>query len=122
MSTAAAPARSDALSCAATVVTHAANPIAFNQEIVNSLLKQRQTTLGFDQVANRLPVKQPIGLRAGRPDCRPLARIQRAKLDAGMIDRARHGAAERIDFLGQMTLADSANRRIAGHDPDAVAP
>ena len=34
------------------------------------------------------------------------------------IDRSRHRAAQRIDFVGQVALADPADRRVAAHLPE----
>ena len=36
------------------------------------------------------------------------------------IGRARHGAAERVDLLDQMTLADAADRGVAAHLPQRL--
>lgn len=32
-----------------------------------------------------------------------------------MVDRCRHQAAERINFLNQMPFTNTANRRVTGH-------
>ena len=47
-----------------------------------------------------------------------LGRVQRAPLDAGAIGRTRHRAAQRVDFLDQVALADAADGRIAAHLPE----
>ena len=44
-----------------------------------------------------------------------LGAVEDAELDAGFVGRQRHRAAQRIDFLDQMALADAADRRVAAH-------
>ena len=84
-------------------------------QIRDLLLEQREIVLRFEPGSNRALVELPVGLRAGRAHRRPLARIERSKLDAGAISRERHRTAERVDFLDQMAFADAADRRIAAH-------
>jgi hypothetical protein len=86
-------------------------------------LEQRQVGLVFEARPNGLLVQQPIGLRPGRAYCRALAGIEDAKLDSGFVRRQRHGAAQCVDLLDEVSLADTADRRIARHLPqrfDAV--
>src|SRR3546814_7981402 len=45
--------------------------------------------------------------------CRSLRCVQDAELDAGTIRGVRHQAAEGVDLLDQVTLADAADRWIA---------
>ena len=65
-------------------------------------------------------VELAVGLRPSGAYRRPLAGIQGAQLDACLVRRDRHRAAERIDLLDQMTLADAADRRIAAHLPEGL--
>ena len=60
-------------------------------------------------------VELAVGLRARGAHRRTLARVQGAELDAGLVRRERHGAAQRIDLLDQMALADAADGRVAAH-------
>jgi hypothetical protein len=60
-------------------------------------------------------VELAIGLHARCADRRTLARIQRARLDCGRVRGARHQAAERIDLLDEVSLANAADGRIAAH-------
>ena len=39
-------------------------------------------------------------------------------MDAGPVGRARHRPAERVNFAGQVPLADTADGRVATHLPD----
>jgi hypothetical protein len=71
--------------------------------------------LRLEHAANRAPVELAIGLRARGSHGRPLAGIQGAELNAGLIGGARHCPAERVDFLDQVALADAADRGVAAH-------
>jgi hypothetical protein len=50
----------------------------------------------------------------------PFRGVEDAELDAGLVGGRRHRAAQRIDLLDQMPLADAADRRIAAHRPQRV--
>src|SRR5450631_1739154 len=93
----------------------AGDALTFEGEIVNRLLEQSQVGLVLEPRPDRLLVQKAVSLRARRAYSRPLARVQDAKLDAGFVGRQGHGAAQRVDFLDQMPLADTADRRIARH-------
>ena len=41
--------------------------------------------------------------------------VEDAELDAALVGGDRHRAAQRIDFLDQVALADAADRRVAAH-------
>src|SRR6202011_638072 len=92
---------------------HADHARALNHKIGRLLLEQRQIWLGLEHAANRLLVELPIGLRTRRAYRGTLAGIQGAKLDAGLVGRERHRAAQRVDLLRQVALADAADRRVA---------
>ena len=94
---------------------HAHHPIAFDLQIGRFLLEQRQIRLGLEHAADGALVELPVGLRTRGAHRRSLARVQGAKLDAGLIGGERHGAAQGIDLLDQMALADAADGRIAAH-------
>jgi hypothetical protein len=53
---------------------------------------------------------------------RALPTIQQPKLNAGMIRRTGHNTIQRINLANQMPLAQTTNRRIAGHHANAIAP
>ena len=93
--------------------------LAFDHEVVDGLLQDVELGLALDDCAYGLPVQGPIGLGAGRPHGRALARIERTKLDAGAIDCPRHGSTERVDLPRQVALANAANGRVAAHLPEA---
>ena len=89
-------------------------------EVGDLLLEEPQVRLRLEQPADGALVELAVGLRAGGAHRRSLAGIQGAKLDARLVRRQRHGAAERIDFLDQMALADAADGRVAAHLPERL--
>ena len=91
--------------------------VAIEGQVVDRLLEQREVGMVFEAGADRLLVEQPVGLRARRAHRRALAGIQYAELDAGLVGGERHRAAQRVDFLDEVALADPADRRIARHLP-----
>jgi hypothetical protein len=99
---------------------HATDTVALDAKVGDLGLEKTQVGLVLDDRANGFPVKRAIGLGAGCADRRSLAGVERAELDAGAIDRTRHGAAERVDFLDQVTFADAPDGRIAAHLPERL--
>src|SRR5690606_29135379 len=97
---------------------NAANAATLDDEVARLLLEEREIRFVLEPRTDRAPVQHAIGLRPRRAHRRALARIQRAELDAGLIDRSRHGAPERIDFAHEVALADAADRGIAAHRPE----
>ena len=91
------------------------NARTFQDQVFHRLLEDCEARLIFQQAANGLPVQLPVRLRTGGADGRALARIQGAELDAGPVDRSRHGAAQSVNFPRQVSLADAADGRIAAH-------
>ena len=79
-------------------------------------------TGGNQQILDRGPVERAIRLRAGAAHRRALAAVQDAELDAGPIDGAAHEAVQRVDLADQVPLGQAADRRVAGHGADRVAP
>ncbi len=60
-------------------------------------------------------VKHAISLGASGAYGRSLAAVENAELDAGEIRGRGHGAAQGIDLLDQMALADAADGGVAAH-------
>src|SRR5579864_7677210 len=83
-------------------------------------LDQRQIWLLPDERLHSQAIELAIGLRARSLDRRALAAIEHAKLDAGGVGDAAHQAVERVDFANQVALAETADRRVAGHDADCL--
>jgi hypothetical protein len=94
---------------------YASHPALLDYQIVDSRLEEPQIGLVFQTTTDGLPIKDPIRLRARGPDRWAFARIEDAELDAGLVGRCCHRTAERIDLLDQMSLANAADRWIAGH-------
>ena len=98
--------------------------VAVEGEIIDGLLEKRQIRRVLEARSDRLLVEDAIRLRPRCTHRRPLARVERPELDSGFIGGERHRAAEGVDLLDEMTLADPADRRIARHLPqrfDAVS-
>jgi hypothetical protein len=94
--------------------------IALDHQVVDRLLEQRQVRLVFQHAADRGLVQDAVGLGPGRAHRRPLAAVEDAELDAALVGRQRHRAAERVDLLDQMALADAADRGVAAHGPQRL--
>ena len=94
---------------------HAAHGVLVDDQVAGGLLEQRQVRLVFQHATNRGLVAHTIGLGTGCPYRGALAGVEHAKLDPAQVRRQSHGAAEGVDFLDQMTLADPADGGIAGH-------
>ena len=86
--------------------------VAFDHQVVDRLLEQRQVAAGFRGGGGSPPVEHAVGLRARRAHGRALARVEDAELDAGLVGRDGHRAAERVDLLDQVALADAADRAL----------
>ena len=99
---------------------NASDPVTFKEDVVHRLLEQRQIRLALETAADSLPVKQPIRLRARRPDRRPLGRVERTELDPRLVCRQGHRAPKRIHFLYQVAFSDPANGGVARHLPQCL--
>src|SRR5690606_33361439 len=89
--------------------------VGFDQQVVHRLLEDPQVRLVLQPMADGRPVEHPIPLGARGPYRGPLAGIEDPELDAGLVRRRRHGAAERVDLLDEMPLADATDRGVARH-------
>ena len=98
----------------------ARHAFAVHDEVRDLLLEDHEIGLSLEHPTDGPLVELAIGLRPRRADRRTLARVQGAKLDAGLVGRERHGTAERIDLLDQMPLADPADGGIAAHLPERL--
>ena len=72
----------------------------------------------FQGAANRSFVQNAICLGAGSTDSVSFTRIERAKLNAALIGGECHCTAQSVHLAHEMSLADTANRRIAAHLPE----
>ncbi len=63
----------------------------------------------------RVRIQFPVRLCARAAHCRTFTAVQHPELNAAQIRGAAHQAIQGIDFADQMSLAQAADRRIAGH-------
>ncbi len=94
--------------------------VALHHQIVHRLLEQPQIRLVLQHAANRRLVQNAVGLRARGAHRRALAAVQDAELDARLVGRQRHGAAQRVHLFHQMALANAANAGVAAHLPQCL--
>ena len=99
---------------------HAGDAAVLDDQVVHRLLEQLEVRLAFHHAADRRLVQRAVGLAAGGAHGRTLRRVQRAPLDAGAIRGVRHRAAQRVDLLDQVALADAADGGIAAHLADRL--
>ena len=94
---------------------HTLDLVLLDDQVVRRLLEYPQVRLVFQNLADRSLVQEAVGLGTGGTHGRALAAVEHAELDAALVGGQRHGAAEGIDFLDQMALADTADGRVAAH-------
>jgi hypothetical protein len=69
---------------------------------------------------HRFSVEFSINLCSRSLYRRAFSTVENSKLNSGSIGGSSHQSVERVDFPHQMSLAQTAYRGIARHDPDAV--
>ncbi len=99
---------------------HAGDPFARHQQVVHGLLEQGEIGLVFQGLAHEGLVEGTIGLGAGGAHRRPFAGIEGAELDARMVGGTGHDAAQGVDLLHQVALADAADGGVAAHLPQGL--
>ena len=90
------------------------NPILCQHRHDLSLL-QLQMFLKLQGVLHVLLIFPPVCLSPKGVDCRALAPVEHPVLDAAVICRHAHFAAQGVQLPNQVTLAGAADGRIAGH-------
>jgi hypothetical protein len=93
---------------------------ALDDEVGDFGFPEREVRLRLQQRTHRIPVERAIRLGTRRAHRRPLARVQRAELDAGTVGGDCHRAAHGVDLSHEMALADPADRGVAAHLADRV--
>ena len=83
-------------------------------------LLDAQVWLQLERVLHHGLILPPVGLRTQRVHGRALAAVEHPVLDAGLIGRARHLAAERVELAHKMSLARAADGGVAGHVADGI--
>ncbi|KAG0923213.1 hypothetical protein G6F31_019602 [Rhizopus arrhizus] len=94
-----------------------AHGVAFDDQVIDGGLEHGQVGLAFDDGADRHAVQVAVGLAAGGAHGRALGGVERAPLDAGPVGGMRHRAAQGVNLLDQVALADAADGRVAAHRP-----
>ena len=89
--------------------------VALQQQVIHRLLEEGQIGLVLQCLADSLAIQDTVCLGARGPDRGALAGIENPELDTGVIGGNGHDAAQRIDLLDEMPLANAANGRVAGH-------
>ena len=79
-----------------------------------------QVRLTEDNPLNIFFVTLAVGLATRRAHGLPLGGVQLTELDAGAVRGQTHFAAQRVDLLHQLTLADTADGGIAAHLTDRM--
>ncbi len=67
-----------------------------------------------------MAIELAVGLGARPLNRGPLRAVQHAELNAGLVGDAAHQPVQRVDLAHEMTLAEPANGRIAGHLADGL--
>ena len=98
------------------------NAPVVDQQVVGLAFDDRQVRRFPDRRLHRSGIKLAVGLGARPPHRRTLAAVEHAELDAAPIGDPAHQAVQRIDLADQMTLAEPADGRIAGHRADRRKP
>ena len=83
-------------------------------------LLEAQMLLPLQRQLHHFLIAPPIRLRAQGVHRRALAAVEHPVLDAGLVRRLRHLAAERVQLPHQVALAGAADGRVAGHVAHAV--
>ncbi len=97
-----------------------ADPAALDHQVGGLLLEQREVRRVLQGPADELAIQLPVGLGARGADRRPLAGIEGAELDAGVIGSARHDAAQASISRTRCPLADAPDGGVAAHLPEGV--
>jgi hypothetical protein len=75
-----------------------------------------------DQLGYGLTIESAISLDPRPADRTAFAGVEHAAMDRSSVGGATHDATHRVDLTHQMSLADAADRGIAGHLAEIVSP
>ena len=102
-------------------VTTPRDPVALDQQVVDRLLEQRQVRLVLQAAADRRAcTARGRPARASRAPPGPCCALRMRNWMPASSAALRHRAAERVDLLDQVALADAADRRVAAHLPERL--
>ena len=99
---------------------HCLHVAAFAPQLRHLRLPQRQVLLLLQRLLHHLLVLPAVCLRPQRPHRRAFAPVQHTVLDAGLVRRLGHFAAQSVQLPHQVALACAANGRVARHIPHRV--
>ncbi len=98
----------------------AAHRAVLDDQALDARLPHLQIRRSLEHALAARAIRGLVGLRTPRTHGGSLARIQKSKLDSGLVGRQAHLAAERVNLADQVALADTADRRVARHLADMV--
>ena len=87
----------------------------FGEDIFHLILSQVQIVLLFQDAFDLLLIGLLVGLGPGAVHGRAFAAVEHAELQAGGVGDTPHRTAQGIDFSSDLSLGDSADRRVAAH-------
>ena len=99
---------------------HAAHRVTLDEQIGDRLLEQREPGRVLQHPADVAAVERAVDLGAGRPHRRALAGVEGPEVNPAMVGGHRHRAAQRVDLLDEVPLADPADGRVAAHLPERL--
>ncbi len=97
---------------------HRHRPAVFNHQAGCHILANIEMLLALARQSHAGRILNAICLRARRPHRRPLAFVQHAELNAGIIDRQAHLSAHGIQLAHELALGHATNGGIARHLPN----
>ena len=98
----------------------AAHDTVLDDQALDARLPHLQVGGALEHALAARAIRGLVGLRAAGANGRPFARVQKSKLDSGLVGRQAHLAAEGVDLADQVALADTADGRVAGHLADVI--
>ena len=88
---------------------HADDAIVFDQNFFDELLFDVKVVGILDDLFHRRLINFLVGLSAKGADGKPLAHVERPKLNAGLIGGNAHLSSERVDFADEMSLGGTSD-------------
>ena len=74
----------------------------------------------FEHAAHLGAVQTAVGLGPRRLDRRAARTVKKSKLNARPVNHAAHNTAERVNLANDVSLGNTADRRVTRHLPDKV--
>src|SRR5947209_7073800 len=92
---------------------------SLEQEIVGFRLDHAEVGEGRNGLLHRRRIQLAVGLSAWAAYRRALAAIEYSELNTGCIGDTPHQAVQRVNLAHQMSFAEPADGRVAGHRADS---